>query len=64
MRKRITNVEQYCAYLKAYNGYFEERLSSNNFELNYDFDLERRLIEQCEAGDYIHTDASTIRDDE
>jgi hypothetical protein len=31
---------------------------------NYDFDLEHKLVEQCEAGDYIHAVESPIRDAE
>ena len=63
MKYTPKGIETYLTYLGSYRKRIEDNeIVSHLFD--YDFDLEHKLVEQCEAGDFIHAVESPIRDNE
>lgn len=63
MKYTPKGIETYLTYLGAYRKRMEDiEIIPQSFD--YDFDLEHKLVEQCEAGDFIHAVESPIRDNE
>jgi len=63
MKYTPKSIESYLAYLGELDRYRQEAVPLLH-SANYDFDLEHRLVEQCEAGEYIHAVESPIRETE
>jgi hypothetical protein len=63
MKYTPKSIETYLTYLDYLDAYRQEAIPLVH-SANYDFELEHKLVEQCEAGDYIHAVESPIRDTE
>jgi len=63
MKYYPASIERYLLYINKHSGRMEDA-GYYHFATNYDFDLEHNLVEQCEAGDFIHAAESPIRDTE
>jgi hypothetical protein len=63
MKYNPKGIENYLAYLGSYRKRIEENENVPHLT-DYDFELEHKLVEQCEAGDFIHAVESPIRDTE
>jgi hypothetical protein len=63
MKYNPASIERYLSYLSTYDMQREGTILLPH-TANYDFELEHKLVEQCEAGDFIHAVESPIRDTE
>ena len=62
MKYSPVGIENYLIYLRKYRTIIDEQLTS--YGNMYDFEVEHKLVERCEAGEMISVEEQPTRDNE
>ena len=62
MKYSPVGIENYLIYLSKYRTIIDEQLTS--YGNMYDFEVEHKLVERCEAGEMISVEEQPTRDNE